>query len=99
MTFLVLLRKSEDKKQIFNSFSLVLSAIFKNTTTRANLKTQQLMIERSFECKRKHSFCALQCHHHFLETSMASFEITMSLGIGSIIRDSSKAGVKETFRS
>ena len=57
------------------------------------------MTERSLDCKHKHSFCALQCHHHFLETSILSFEITITLRIGSIIRDSSKVEVKETFRS
>ena len=57
------------------------------------------MIERSFDCKHKHFFCALQCHHHFLETSMPSFETTITLRIGSIIRDSPKAEVKETFRT
>ena len=51
------------------------------------------MIERSFDCK--HSFCTLQCHHHFLETSKPSFEITITLRIGYIIKDSSKAEVKE----
>ena len=71
----------------------------KNTATRANLNTQQLMIECSFDCKQKHSFCALQFHHHFLETSMPSFEITITLKIDSVIRDSSKAEVKEKFRT
>ena len=55
------------------------------------------MIERSFDYKCKHSFCALQCHRHFLGTSMSSFEIAITLRIGSIIRDSSKAEVNETF--
>ena len=57
------------------------------------------MIERSFDCKHKYSFCALQCHHHFLETSMPNFEITTTLRIGSIIRDSCKAEIKETFQT
>ena len=83
----------------WNSFNLALFAIFKNTTTRANLNTQKLLVESSFDCKHKHSLCALQCHNHFLETSMPSFEITLTLRIGSIIRDSSKAEVKEIFRS
>ena len=34
-----------------------------------------------------------------LETSIPSFEITITLRTGSIIRDSSKAEVKETLRS
>ena len=57
------------------------------------------MIERSFDCNHKHSFCALQCHHHFLESYMPNFGITITLRTGSIIRDSSKSEVKETFRT
>ena len=51
------------------------------------------MIKCSFDCKHKHSFFALECHHHYLNKPMPSFEIIITFRIGSIIKDSFKAEV------